>query len=62
MPQCALLLCGVFGTGQAQTSSAQPKVSVQWEELTGPDFVEAIKRSQGTCLLPFGILEKAPTL
>jgi creatinine amidohydrolase len=33
-------------------------LSVHWEELTGPDFVEAIKRSQGTCLLPFGILEK----
>lgn len=53
-----LLLCGVFSTGQAQTSSLQTKLSVQWEELTAPDFVEAIKRSQGTCLLPFGILEK----
>jgi creatinine amidohydrolase len=31
---------------------------VKWEELSAPDFVEAIKRSQGTCLLPFGILEK----
>jgi creatinine amidohydrolase len=53
-----LLLCGVIGKGQAQTSAPQPKLSVHWEELTGPDFVEAIKRSQGTCLLPFGILEK----
>jgi creatinine amidohydrolase len=33
-------------------------LSVHWEELTGPDFVQAIKRAQGTCLLPFGILEK----
>jgi creatinine amidohydrolase len=53
-----LFLCGAFGTGHAQANSSQAKLSVHWEELTGPDFVEAIKRSQGTCLLPFGILEK----
>ena len=56
-----LLLCGVFSTGQIaqpQATSPQAKLSVHWEELTGQDFVEAIKRSQGTCLLPFGILEK----
>jgi creatinine amidohydrolase len=55
------LLCAVLNTGQltqAQTNSPPAKLSVRWEELTGPDFVEAIKRSQGTCLLPFGILEK----
>lgn len=39
-------------------AQAQTKLSTRWEELTAPDFVEAIKRSQGTCLLPFGILEK----
>jgi creatinine amidohydrolase len=43
---------------QAQTNSPQARLSVHWEELTGPDFLEAIRRSQGTCLLPFGILEK----
>ena len=56
-----LLLGPVLGTGrlaQAQTNSPQAKLSVHWEELTGPDFLEAIQRSQGTCLLPFGILEK----
>jgi creatinine amidohydrolase len=56
-----LLLGAVLGTGrlaQAQTNSPQAKLSVHWEELTGPDFLEAIQRSQGTCLLPFGILEK----
>jgi creatinine amidohydrolase len=42
----------------AQTGAPQAKLSVHWEELTGPDFIDAIKRSQGTCLLPFGILEK----
>lgn len=37
---------------------AQEKLSVHWEELTGPDFVHAIAKAQGTCLLPIGIIEK----
>jgi creatinine amidohydrolase/Fe(II)-dependent formamide hydrolase-like protein len=28
------------------------------EELTASDFREGVHRAQGTCLLPFGILEK----
>jgi len=36
----------------------QTKLSVHWEELTAADFISAIHQSQGTCLLPFGILEK----
>jgi creatinine amidohydrolase len=31
---------------------------VRWEELTGPDFIQAVRQASGTCLLPFGILEK----
>jgi creatinine amidohydrolase len=38
--------------------SAQEKLSVRWEELTAPDFIQAMQKSQGTCLLPIGILEK----
>jgi creatinine amidohydrolase len=34
------------------------KLPVKWEELTGPDFINAIQQSQGVCLLPFGIIEK----
>jgi len=37
---------------------AQQKLSVHWEQLTAPDFAQAISRSGGTCLLPFGIIEK----
>lgn len=37
---------------------AQSPVSVQWEELTAAEFEGAIHRAQGTCLLPFGVLEK----
>ena len=36
----------------------QNKLSVKWEELTAEDFRQAIQQSKGTCLLPFGILEK----
>jgi len=39
-------------------SPAQAKLSVHWEELTAADFRDAIGRAQGTCLLPFGIMEK----
>ncbi len=38
--------------------AADQKLSVHWEELTGPDFITAIHQAQGVCLLPFGILEK----
>ena len=47
-----LLLLGVIPT------RAQTKLSVKWEELTAEDFRQAIQQSKGTCLLPFGILEK----
>ncbi len=42
----------------AALASAQPALSVKWEELTASDFVKAIDASKGVCLLPFGILEK----
>src|SRR5437762_12035428 len=40
------------------SAAPQTKLSVHWEELTAEDFRSAIQQSQGTCLLPFGILEK----
>ena len=48
----------VASTASAQTPAAPGRLSVRWEELTAADFRDAIKRAQGTCLLPFGILEK----
>jgi len=33
-------------------------LSTHWEDLTGPDFVTALQRSNQTCILPFGIIEK----
>jgi creatinine amidohydrolase len=46
-----MLICSLQANGQA-------KLSVRWEELTAADFRDAVGRAQGTCLLPFGILEK----
>lgn len=50
---CALLLL-LFGT----TGVSQTRLSPKWEELTAGDFIEAIHQSRGTCMIPFGILEK----
>ncbi len=41
----------------AAMAAAQP-LSVKWEELTAGDFVRAVEKAQGTCLLTFGIVEK----
>src|ERR1700682_2188139 len=42
----------------AAAARAEDTLSVRWEELTSGDFVKAIEKAQGTCVLPFGILEK----
>ena len=43
----------------SQASPPPPsQLSVHWEELTAADFKAGIAKAQGTCLLPFGILEK----
>jgi creatinine amidohydrolase len=52
---CSLCLL-LLWAGMAEASPAT--LSVHWEELTTDDFRTAIERSQATCLLPFGILEK----
>jgi creatinine amidohydrolase len=49
----ALVFLGVSSVLMAQT-----KLSPHWEELTGPDFIEAIHQADGVCMLPFGIMEK----
>ena len=54
MRRALIVLIALLGV-QVQ---AQVKLSTHWEELTAADFREAIHQSGGTCLLPFGILEK----
>jgi creatinine amidohydrolase len=50
-----ILVWAAVATGWTE---GQGKLSAKWEELTAAEFREAIAKSQGTCLLPFGILEK----
>ena len=50
-----VVLCVVMLTVRPMQAQS---LSVQWEELTSADFVKGIQQSQGTCLLPIGILEK----
>jgi creatinine amidohydrolase len=52
------IMLGACEISSAQSTSSQMKLSVHWEELTAADFREGIHRAQGTCVLPFGILEK----
>lgn len=36
----------------------QTKLSYHFGELTAPDFIQAVEKSKGTCIIPAGILEK----
>ncbi|MGC2280929.1 MAG: creatininase family protein [Candidatus Acidiferrales bacterium] len=42
----------------AKSATSSQRLSTHWEELTAADFRTAIGQSGGTCILPFGILEK----
>lgn len=58
MRYCIVLIQAVLLVVSATFAQGQNKLSTKWEELTAGDFKEAIAMAQGTCLLPFGILEK----
>jgi creatinine amidohydrolase len=53
-------MLSVLATGLlAMTGTrAQSTVATKWEELTAAEFRQGIQQAKGTCLLPFGILEK----
>jgi creatinine amidohydrolase len=55
---CAILLPFGLAATFATVAPSQSSLSPKWEELTGPDFVQAIHQAQGVCVLPFGIIEK----
>lgn len=42
----------------AQPAGSPADLNVRWEELTAPDFVKAVDRSGGVCVIPLGIIEK----
>jgi creatinine amidohydrolase len=37
---------------------AQTALPTHWEDLTAPEFVQALQQSGQTCILPFGVIEK----
>src|SRR4051812_35060088 len=51
--QVSLVLCALW----ASPALAQ-KLSPKWEELTAPDFLQALEAAKASCVLPFGIVEK----
>src|SRR6201998_2539877 len=54
----SVFVVALFALFLAGHAVSQSSLSAKWEELTAPDFVQAIHQSQGTCVLPFGIIEK----
>lgn len=51
----------LFSSGQSQIQAVTTPASdlpVKYEELTTPEFIQAVKKSESTCLIPLGILEK----
>jgi len=39
-------------------SRSSSNLSVKWGELTAPDFIKAVDKSSGVCLIPIGVFEK----
>jgi creatinine amidohydrolase len=52
------ILYVLFALALIISTCAAQELPAKWEELTAPDFVKAIQKSNGLCLLPFGIVEK----
>ena len=57
-PVRSLIVLALFVSSFAGRAVSQSGLSAKWEELTAPDFVQAIHQAQGVCVLPFGIIEK----
>ena len=49
----------LFGLGLCAAAGLAQTLPTKWEELTGPDFLKAVRQAGGVCLLPMGSLEKA---
>jgi creatinine amidohydrolase len=57
-PVRCLFVLALFALCFPDRGISQSGLSAKWEELTAPDFVQAIHQAQGVCVLPFGIIEK----
>ena len=55
----AALVCFLPGASSAQApATPAPALPVRYEELSAPEFVSAVARAEGVCVIPMGILEK----
>ena len=50
-----LTTAGILAAGPLLAEATLP---THWEDLTASEFVAALQKSEQTCLLPFGIIEK----
>ncbi|MBC8217272.1 MAG: creatininase family protein [Planctomycetes bacterium] len=46
------------GVPAEEGTTSSSDFPVKWGELTAPDFVKAVKKSGGVCLIPIGVFEK----
>jgi len=42
----------------ASAAEAPADLSIHYEELTAPQFAQAVEKSAGTCIIPLGVIEK----
>ena len=52
------LVLVIFAAWLRAAGQDAPALPVKYEELTSPQFVQAVASSRGTCIIPLGILEK----
>lgn len=48
----------LFVWGCSFTVAGAQRLSVQWEELTAENFILAVEKSEGVCIIPMGVIEK----
>ena len=53
-----LISCLFMGGALIAQQSSEKALSVKWEELTARNFVKAVERSGGVCIIPLGVYEK----
>ncbi|MFC2125427.1 creatininase family protein [Bacteroidota bacterium] len=53
-----LISCLILSFTYANAQSNLSEFPVKYEELTTPEFIEAVKKSGATCIIPIGVLEK----
>ena len=52
-----LLMFGTADVFSREGSAPSSDLPVKWGELTAPDFVDAVKKSGGVCVIPLGVFE-----